>query len=254
MPLVLKASATRKIYYSINPKVSVRAILKHPEIEFFANSSGIRSEIERKYGVSAFPAYGGINLQMFHYRQPEQKEGGEPIVVMVFGRLSKPKKGTIKVVKACEKLYKSGVNIKLLLFDSPTDTKAERAIKRFNTIVPHSFFLNHPVERNEELFHRADIFVSAETSGGWSNTSAEAMASGVPVIATSVGTIDFVLHKETGLVLKKANKYHIRKAIKLLIDDYVLRKKFSLAGRKRIENFDWLLLSRAIVSKISSEV
>ncbi len=62
------------------------------------------------------------------------------------------------------------------------------------------------------------------------------------------------LHKETGLVLKKANKFHIRKAIKLLIDDYVLRKKFSLAGRKRIENFDWLLLSRAIVSKISSEV
>ncbi len=55
-------------------------------------------------------------------------------------------------------------------------------------------------------------------------------------------------------MLKKANKFHIRKAIKLLIDDYVLRKKFSLAGRKRIENFDWLLLSRAIVSKISSEV
>ncbi len=255
LPLVLKAESKRKIFYLINPKEKVRRLLKHKEIEIFANSSGIKEAMLKTFRINCFPAYGGINLSVFNYIPPVEKaSSGDSFVVMVYGRISKPKKGTMQVVKACESLYRKGYNLKLLLFDSPTDSKAEKAIASFKAKVPYEFVLNHPVEKNAELYHKADVFVSAETSGGWSNTSAEAMACGTPVIATEVGTKDFVWHGETGILLNRGNKRQIMNALVLLMNDFELRKRLSYAGRARIERFDWTVLTQQILENLSTHL
>lgn len=248
----LVTKAQRKAFYQINPNVSIKKVLKHKEIEILANSTGIKEAIFRKYKKEVFPAFGGINLSLFNYLEPKKKNPDDPFVVMVYGRISKPKKGTMQVVQACEYLYKKGRNIRLLLFDTPTDEKAEKAIKCFQTKVPYDFVLNHPVNENEQLFHKADVFVSAETSGGWSNTSAEAMACGTPIIGTNVGTQDFLFHLETGYLLPKGRRRHIVKGIEFLINDYDKRKEFSIAGRKRIEVFGWGNLTNSILSHLAS--
>lgn len=252
LPFILKSSAKRKIFYIINPQTKLSSLLKHPQIEFFANSKGIKIYTEKKYKISAFAAFGGINLSLFKYKLPIKKRKEEPFIVMAYGRISKPKKGSLKVVKACERLYKKGHNIHLLLFDSPTDALAEKTIQNFHSKVPYDFILNHPVDKNAELFHRSNVFVSAETSGGWSNTSAEAMASGTPVIATNVGTQDFLINMETGILLSKSNSKHIEKTILLLMNDYELRRVFSQRGRKQIENFGWEVLTKNILKHLLS--
>jgi glycosyltransferase involved in cell wall biosynthesis len=251
LDLVLNSTARRKVFYLINPKLKIRNVVKCDGIEIFANSTGIRNTIFKKYKVSSFPAYGGINLSNFQYREPVEKELNNPFVIMAYGRISKRKKGTMEVVKACERIYKKGANIRLLLFDSPTDKKAEKAIEEFSTSVPYDFVLNHPVNDNQALYHRADIFVSAELSGGWSNTSAEAMACGTPLIATNVGTLDFLTHLETGYLLKNGKARQIEKALLMLMSDFELRKRLSLKGRECIERFDWGELTHKIMNHLN---
>lgn len=254
LPNVLKSNSKRKVFYAINPTVNYAKILKHKEIEVFSNSSSINELLKNKYKSDSYKAIGGINLKLFPYKPISNKQPDKQFVIMAYGRISKPKKGTAKVIKACEKLHKKGHNISLLLFDSPTDIKAEKAIKNFSSTVPYEFVLNHPVEKNVELFHKADLFISAETSGGWSNTSAEALASGTPVIATKVGTTDFIINQKTGILLKNNKTKNIIKAILLLKDNFELREKLSFNGRKKIEEFDWEKLAYKILENIKENL
>jgi glycosyltransferase involved in cell wall biosynthesis len=157
------------------------------------------------------------------------------------------------VVKACEKLYRMGYNVKLLLFDSPLDEVSHEKIRTFRCKVPFEFVVNHPVHENSSLYARADAFVAAEKKGGWSNTAAEALASGVALIGTSTGTKDFLIHNETGLLVWR-HAYFIRKALQKLIDDPALTQRLALKGREKIKEFDWENLSQFIESFISSRL
>ena len=104
--------------------------------------------------------------------------------------------------------------------------------------MPYEFILNHPIDKNSELFNRADVFVAAEGQAGWSNTVAEAMACAVPVIATTAGTRDLLFDKDTGLICHR-NSFSIRRRLKMLIKDEQLRETLGRKGRAQVENFDW---------------
>jgi len=243
--LILSANSKRKIFYFVRPTDKLNRFLQHKEIEVFANSTNNYNVARRKFKIDPFKALGGINTKIFTPKKVESKQADEPFVIMSFGRITERRKGTKVVVKACERLYKKGYNIKLLLFDSPVDVKARKAIEEFDTPVPHEYILNHPVMKNNELYSKADIYVAAEHKTGYSNTSVEAMATGIPVIATKSGTNDFLFHEETGILVKR-NRYSIGKAITKLMNDEQLRIRYAEAGRKKIEEFDWEVLADRI--------
>lgn len=246
----LTARARIKIFYHVGPRVSLRRVLKHKEVSVFVNSTNMYEFDRRKYGIDAFKALGGIHIP--ELKKKDRKEG-DPFTVMAYGRLGRRSKGTALVVKACEKLYRMGYNVRLLLFDTPIDAVSMQRIKAFRCNVPFEFKLNHPVHENAALFARADAFVAAERKGGWSNTAAEALASGVPVVGTSTGTKDFLIHKKTGLVVWR-HPYFIRKALEKLINDRDLAHTLALNGRKKIEEFSWSALADVIESFVLSRL
>jgi glycosyltransferase involved in cell wall biosynthesis len=169
-----------------------------------------------------------------------------PFTVMAYGRIAEGRKGTMYAVKACERLQKRGYKVNLLLFDTPVTDNIQKAIDNFKTTVPCEFILNHPVERNFELFHKADIFVAPEKKTGYANTVVEAMASGTPVLATTSGTNDLLFHEQTGLVITR-NSRKIANAILKLVNDYDLCLRLTQNARKNIEKLDWSLLAGRIV-------
>lgn len=246
---LLKADVRRRIFYFVRASDDIRILKKHPEVEVFANSTNVLEIARRKYKLEAFEAFGGINTKSYYSKELKPKQAGEPYIIMCFGRLAEKKKGTMLVVKACEQLYKKGYNLKLLLFDTPVNERAKAKIDNFKTKVPYEFVLNHPVEKNVELYHKADIFVAAEKKAGYSNTGAEAMASGIPLIATSSGTRDFLIHNETGIVVSRWS-CKIRKAIVYLIEHPGVLQNLAKNGRKKIEEFDWEALANRIIAHI----
>lgn len=248
LPLLLAANASLKIFYHVLESEEIKDVLKHPEIKIFANSTNILLHDRKKYGIEAFLQQGGVNLPA---TIKDVSNDDEVFTIMCFGRLVRKRKGTRFVVRAAEKLYRSGYNIKLLLYDTPVDEKSKKLIEGFKAKVPFEFVLNHPVADNESLFKRASVFVSAEKKAGWSNASAEALSCGIPLIATLSGTKDFLINNETGLVVWR-NSFSIARALKKLIKDKALRGRLSVNGRKKIESFSWDVLATNILAYINN--
>jgi glycosyltransferase involved in cell wall biosynthesis len=249
LPLVLKSLAHRKIYYIVNPSVNLRKIKKYKEIEFFANSGNLLKKSRSKYGIDAFPALGGINIDNFPVKKRNTLDPGSPFTVMAYGRIAEGRKGTMFVVRACERLLKMGFKVNLLMFDTPVSPNIQKAIDSFRTPVPYELILNHPVNKNVELYHKADIFVAPEKKTGYANTVVEAMASGIPVIASTSGTHDVLFHEKTGLVVSR-NSRSIRDAIIKLIQNSDLCNELTLNARKTVMNFSWDILAAKIIDHL----
>lgn len=92
-----------------------------------------------------------------------------------------------------------------------------------------------------ELLRSMDIFVLPSLGEGISNTVLEAMASGLPVIATSVGgNPELVQERTTGLLFPAGDADALTRAITTLIDDPSLRQAMGRAAEAHIrQTFDW---------------
>jgi sugar transferase (PEP-CTERM/EpsH1 system associated) len=95
-----------------------------------------------------------------------------------------------------------------------------------------------PGERDDvpELFREMDIFVLPSLAEGISNTILEAMASGLPIVATDVGgNGELVVGGETGILVPRADPKAMAEAIKRYADDQDLRRLHGEGGRRRCE-------------------
>jgi glycosyltransferase involved in cell wall biosynthesis len=93
-------------------------------------------------------------------------------------------------------------------------------------------------ERNDipELMRGLDLFVLPSLREGISNTILEAMASGLPVIATNVGgNPELVVDGETGMLVPPSDPIAMADAIHSYLKDPAKLVRHGEAGRKRAE-------------------
>jgi glycosyltransferase involved in cell wall biosynthesis len=90
-------------------------------------------------------------------------------------------------------------------------------------------------------YQAADLLVSTSLMEGFGLAIAEAMACGVPVVATQVGSIpEVVCDRETGFVVPVNDEKALYQAIERLLEDSQLAHKMGQAGQKRVETlFRW---------------
>jgi sugar transferase (PEP-CTERM/EpsH1 system associated) len=95
-----------------------------------------------------------------------------------------------------------------------------------------------PGERADvpEVMRALDCFVLPSLAEGISNTILEAMASGLPVLATRVGgNADLVAEGETGLIVEAADVQAMAQALASLAADPERMRAMGAAGRRRAE-------------------
>jgi glycosyltransferase involved in cell wall biosynthesis len=81
-----------------------------------------------------------------------------------------------------------------------------------------------------------DLYVQASVAEGMPNSVLEAMAAGLPVVATSVGgTPEAVLDGTTGLLAPPRDPAGLADAMLKLLADRPLMEAFGRAGRARVE-------------------
>ena len=94
-------------------------------------------------------------------------------------------------------------------------------------------FLGHRPDV-ERVLAALDIFVLSSVSEGMSNTILEAMASGLPVVATAVGGADeLVVSGRTGLLVPPADAARFADALTSLAVDSARRAEMGAAARQR---------------------
>ncbi len=98
-----------------------------------------------------------------------------------------------------------------------------------------------PYEQIPEYHSICDIFIRPSRSEGFGNAFIEAMAAGLPVIATPVGGIvDFIDDKETGLFCPPNSPQGVSSAVMTLLGDNSLRERLIVQGRARVvERYNW---------------
>jgi L-malate glycosyltransferase len=84
----------------------------------------------------------------------------------------------------------------------------------------------------QRIMPACDVFVLPSISEGFPITILEAFASGIPVVATSVGGIPGVVTEEVGIVVEPKNSIALAEAIEHILQDDSLRDKMGKAARK----------------------
>jgi glycosyltransferase involved in cell wall biosynthesis len=98
-----------------------------------------------------------------------------------------------------------------------------------------------PEAEKSDHFNLADIFFFPSAMEGFGLTVAEAMSSGLPVVASDRGAIpELVADGQGGFVCDPARPEGFVERLTLLLGDRALREKFGAANRERVERlFRW---------------
>jgi glycosyltransferase involved in cell wall biosynthesis len=149
-------------------------------------------------------------------------EEADPPEILYAGRLS-PEKGVRELVAAAD-----GLPL-VVVGDGPLRDEVPGALG----------FLPH--EELEQRYGRAAVVACPSHREGFGVVCAEAMAHARPVVAGDVGGLrDLVVHEETGLLVPPGDVAALRDALRRLLADEGLRRRFGDAGRARIaEHFTW---------------
>lgn len=92
-------------------------------------------------------------------------------------------------------------------------------------------------DNTPDFLAQLDIFVLSSSSEGFSIATIEAMAAGLPVIATRCGGPEEILeHEKTGYLIAAQNPKELAAAINLLASDNLLAAKLADAGKEHMRN------------------
>ncbi len=200
-----------------------------------------------------------VNVKRFsrEYREEELralkkelKKEKDDIFVITTSRLAK-KNAIGDVIKAFEFLPK---NIKFLILGVGPDEKKLKKLsieKKMDKRILFLGYVDHKVI--PKYLKISDIFIRPSLSEGFGNSFIEAMAAGIPVIATPIGGIvDFLFDpdknpnkKSTGIFCEINNPADIADKINNLARDSDLVKKITQNAKELItEKYDWGIIAK----------
>jgi glycosyltransferase involved in cell wall biosynthesis len=172
-----------------------------------------------------------------------------PVRMIAVGRLVE-KKGYVYLIRACALLRQRGCRYTLAIYGGgPQRDELGRLIDAFDL---GDLVQLQGTRRQEELiaiYREADLFVlspqvlSNGDRDGIPNVLMEAMAVGLPVVATDVSGIpELIEHDRSGLLVPSCDEVALAGALERLLDPldgYALRARLGAGGRERVvEHFD----------------
>jgi glycosyltransferase involved in cell wall biosynthesis len=166
-----------------------------------------------------------------------------PCRLVTVGRLQAPK-DTLTLVRALAVLGRRSCEA-VIVGDGPDRAAVESEVRRLG--LDSVVRLAGVRDDVPELLATADLFVLSSRSEGLPLSILEAMAAGLPVVASSVGGVpEVVVDGETGYLVPPGDPRSLAGAIERLLDDSALRRRLGAAGRIRVaERFDLASAQRA---------
>jgi glycosyltransferase involved in cell wall biosynthesis len=191
----------------------------------------------------------GVDLKMFSSTgaSVKKKYGIPGRMILFVGRLAE-KKGVSYLISAMVQIKKSLPGCRLLIVgDGPEKPLLEKQVAE-HALNESVIFAGSIAKANLPAFyHSADVFVlpsiiaeSGDTEG-LGVVLLEAIAAGVPVVASNVGGIpDIIIDGKTGLLVEQKNPSEISEAIVSLLTHEKKAKALSKAALEHVQkNYSW---------------
>jgi len=166
---------------------------------------------------------------------PIKKPSSAPIILGSVGSLNNQKNFRM-LIKAffLVKSERPDLSIHLqIIGEGPLKKNLEEMVKRHRVIVG-LVDLPGRVEDLADRYQHFTIFMNTSLSESFGLAVGEAMAVGIPVIASKIPALEELVG-ETGVLVNPRDKEQIKDAILRLIDDEKLRTELAQKAKKRIE-------------------
>ncbi len=169
---------------------------------------------------------------------PSQESNGSSKIfqTMTVGRLE-PRKGVHILLKAMPKIWKSFPNVQVVFVGKEAGFKKEEMLQMvpvsergkiiFSDVVPH--------DQLPKFYRKTDIYVAPTQYETFGYTILEAMACGIPVVASNVGAVpELVEDGVNGFLVPYGDVIALAKGIiSLLSDDKERRREMGQKGREK---------------------
>ena len=238
-------------------RLAIRAVFNHAN-ELIIGSRSFAEEVHENHKIPLerfciIP--GAINAERFQPR-PSRRIGAtsDPPVLLYHGRVDR-RKGVLELIEAADLLRRRNIGFQLIISGIGPDLEAARALSAARSL-DDTIEFNHYVDYAAvpDVYRSADIFVSPTWSEGFSNTILEAMASGLPIVASrSVGVVDCLTDGESALLHELHDVEGLAVHIRRLLDDGPLRQRLAENALVEVQQkYQWPIVARQVVERLES--
>lgn len=187
--------------------------------------------------------YNGVDTKAFAYNAKRATQrtrfnlSEEAPVIGVVGRLS-PEKGHTVLIDSLPEVIRTFPNVRVLIVGEGDDQLKASLHKKIGelNLTEHFVFAGF-CEDVHNILGSIDILCLPSLTEGFNRSILEAMACGIPVIATNVGgNIESVRDRVNGLLVPPSNPSALAAAIVALLEDEATAQKMGQEGRRIVES------------------
>jgi glycosyltransferase involved in cell wall biosynthesis len=196
-------------YYGAPPS-RIRVVRNGVDLEAYREAAGSRETVRAALGIAR-----------------------DALLVGTLGRLSREKNLELFVDLAAALSREIPGSRFVIAGEGPHRAAVERAVKAAS--LEGALRLAGAREDVPDFLSALDLFVLTSDTEGLPNAIMEAMAAGLPVVATDVGGVrEVVTEGETGHLVPRGRLVPLLGAARSLLGDDALRRRMGEAGRRRI--------------------
>jgi glycosyltransferase involved in cell wall biosynthesis len=226
----------KRVYLLLGP---VRRLVLRKAAAVVANSEGLKSLCQATDDVEVAVIPNGVDTDFF--RPPGARED-RPFTFLFVGRFQ-PQKNLPFLLQALAVLRReSTVQIRVVIVgDGPMTSQLMQQSVSYGLQEIVGWHGWCDKKKLLQHYQRADCFLNPSLYEGMPNTVLEAMASGLPVLASNVAGNDAIVTAgETGFLFELGNIEMFVAAMRCLLDDPALAFRMGEIARKRVlSDFSW---------------
>jgi glycosyltransferase involved in cell wall biosynthesis len=211
-------------------------------------SDNSRASVQRAFGLGdeqITTIHDGVDTAVFRPLEVPKL----PRSVLFVGNSDDRNKGARYLLEAARILLDRGVDFRLTFKDRLDADMAPRMIAEMGIGDRVTFLGRLTVDELARLYNEHEVLVSPSLYEGFGLPAAEAMACGLPVIATTAGAFpEVIADGESGILVPPADANALADAIEALLGDAARRRAMGAAGCQRIEEkFSWRVCAERTV-------
>jgi glycosyltransferase involved in cell wall biosynthesis len=190
----------------------------------------------------------GVDLRLFHPPEKARPHTGGSIRCLAVARLVE-RKGLGELIRAFGLLPRGRFSLEIV-GDGPDEGILRNLVSSLGLAGEVNFLGSLERSAVAERYREADLFTLPSSAEAFGNVFAEALASGLPIIGSTVGGIpELVEHGTNGLLVPAGNPEALAQAIRYIADDPELRSKMSARNRAKAEaTLQWSQVTRRYVA------
>jgi len=239
-PFIINARGSENIYHRSFIKKYLQKLALKGLDKLLVQTDYKKKELKKIFKGEILVVPNGINLSIYrNILKSDVKENNKKNIIFV-GRLL-PIKGLDYLMNAMKIIQNKNKNVFLTLVGDGYYRKSlEKMIKKLEIEKAVTFTGKIPNTEIPKYLSNSDVFVLPSLSEGFPNVVLEAMAAGLPIVASNIGGLsELIKNNENGYLVETKNPEQLADGLLKILQNPEIKTKMSQNNLKKAKNYSW---------------